>query len=601
MGTINTTDEYKFTINLVQNGKILGDANKSFEPGVTYYIEYSLDYTGTADSIGDYSTTISNHGHWHTDGDLPNHDDDHTTDETPKSPEWKEPTKINPDVTYGNTTAGIPETSLEHNGTTWYADNYQVSGDDNGDFVITYQTQFSQPRDLTSVVLTDTTDIPSESGNYSEFVFPMTLTVTTDAGVATTYSLTDFDGFLTNYTSNNEGKLAFQFDLNNYLKNQTGSEEEYVLPKNYTVTIDYSVKLKSAMEDAVTRFDIWTNKAHYLFNGLKEAEATVETTIKKRLDIQKDVLDSENISADGGTADPGETMTYVIQLGEVGDTQLLENYTLTDTMTNYFVQKYDTDSFKVYSDAARTTQILQENTPTFTTSGSYTTGFSFTVPAGTDLPVYLVYTVTNITQTDADHNNEDNDPSNNVYGTMTEKNTVTTPDGKTDTTIYTVTYDSGYSIEKDFKRWDADKNIITWSAKVKAVSGIFPAGYKVTETAFKYSNTAPTGDNNTWSETDVANATGDLTLDMSKVTVRNGNNNLVKGTDYRVDGGTIVLLKDITASELTINGIRTSIPGYDPDTVTDTLYFYNDVTFLTDTDSVLGEDEICRLYIRPSK
>ena len=563
-GWLSVTDT-GFVVQVVKDGKLQN--GNDFVEGTTYSVEYSLDFAETANSEGDYSgVVIRNTGHWHTEGDLPPHDDEHETPDEPESPPWKPIDKAVTDVKYTNSDAGLDsETSLDHTegSDTWWSDQYTKGDDsdhsDNGTFYINYEATMSQPRNLTGLELTDVTNIPG--GTHSEIRNDGTTKLTiydASGNIATWGQLLGNDNAsqavfdeITISSGVTDGNLSYYFDVIDYLKGAMGASR-VVIPKDFTTKLEFQIALLSNMDDegyprVNTDPDKWHNKITAKFNGTHEEDDEVDTLIKTRLSVNK-VFSSvegstETQQENGVRLDPGSRVKYTITVGNDGDVIPEGGYKITDTMTNVFVQNFDTAA-GIQAEDKNGNSV--EGTVSYHNynigSVSYVDGFEYTIPAGTNCPVTITYYVDNTTQEQADVMNEDDNSQNDLFGEQTENNTVRSPEEKEVTTEYLVNYTTGHHVDKQLSRWDSANGIVFWSVQVTANDSqnpSFKAGYKVKEDIYKYTQTAPAGE--TWTESEI-NAAEDMELDLSGIIVMNGGNRLTLDSDYEIQGNSIVLL-----------------------------------------------------------
>lgn len=637
-----------FDLDLVIGGKLPN--SDDFEPGVTYFVRYQLDFGSLVGEDGEFDKThIVNKGHWHTEGNLPDHDDDHPTDEEPKYPEWQPIQKGVASVKYTNnhTAPALVEVPLDKGeGDVWWTDAYTVAKDNDGidhpgTFYIDYVVTMKEPRDVTSLVLTDQTNIPG--GVYSTFRedsddYKTKLTILDADGNIATYEQLGVASSPTqavftnnvrgNFNITNTGnKLGFTLDVISYLKSQLGNPASLTIPKNFTVKLEFEAVLYSNMDSVteylrVNRDTPWHNHVVATFNGTHDEPADADTTIKTRKSMTKTAVAAEDIgsvaagqSVDGknlGTDGQGKRVKYTITVGKAGDT-FEKPYKVTDTLTNVFVQKLDlTTGISVsYTDSegvARSVTYMESNNDNFYPTNyndngqSIPDGFVYTIPEGVKGPVTIVYYVTNIDQSEADTLNSDSASYNDVWGVQVEQNTVKNDEDKEITTTYEVEYTSDHDLTKNFQKWDKATSTATWKVEVTAENtNLFPKGYKITEDAFVYTSRSDAAQwtSDQWKywvnhEKEYHDGTiQNMTLDLSKIIVQSvwyDTDVLSAGVDYQVVDNSIVFLRDISTAKIRVTGIRTTIPGYNEES-TEKYYYYNDASIRTDHDSLLDEDD----------
>lgn len=615
-GWLSVTDT-GFVVQVVKDGKLQNGSD--FVEGTTYSVEYSLDFAGTANEEGDFDgVVIRNRGHWHTEGDLPPHDDYPETPDEPQSPPWEPIDKAVTNVKYTNSHAGLaPETPLDHTegSDTWWTDQYtkgdEANPDDNGTFYINYEVTMSQPRDLTGLELADVTNIPYGNGNFSairnDATMPNKLTIyDADGNIATWGQLLGnddthqavFDNFDI-VSGSYGGNLSYNFLVIEYLKSAMGATK-VTIPKDFTTKLEFQIALWSNMDDegyprVNTDPNKWHNKITAKFNGKHEETDEVDTLIKTRLALDKvfyEVGDTDTLKENGARLEPGSRVKYEITVGHDGDIIPEGGYKITDTMTNVYVQNFDTEAGITVTDKNGGTVEGTLSTHTMDVADRhYVDGFEYTIPAGTVCPVTIVYYVDNTTQEEANTMNEDSNSMNDLFGEQTVNNTVRSPEEKEVTTEYLVNYTTGHTVDKQLSRWDGTSGTAYWTVQVTAnpsQNPAFKAGYKVKEDLYKYTQTAPAGA--TWTQAEI-NSASSMELDLSSVIVMNNGTRLTLGSDYKIEGDSIVLLKEQNAGNLLkITNIRTRIPGWQ-EGVTPKTYYYNDASYRTPTDSLLDEDD----------
>lgn len=632
----HTVTDTGFVLNIVHkegegdNAKGVLINGSDFVPGVTYEVQYSLDFSELADENGDFGgISIRNTGHWHTTGTLPDHDDDHPHEDEPKSPDWKNPTKSVTDVEYSRSEEPTVERGSIDKGSndTWFVDNYSTEGGTNGTFYITYSIDITEPRQLSSFVIHDTTNIPFTGSDLSgSAVTPLAVLTITDANgnpvtwgsLLGTANDTVVEGLndIALTKVNKDGNLGFDWDVISYLNGKKPAESGTItIPKNYKFNLTFTAALESELETATySRLNtLLKNTIYATVNNHDTETDDADVTIKTRKALTKtveEVVDESTLNNINGEdlgliEDQEKTVKYTIVVGSSGD-EFTEDYTITDTMTNWWVQQLDRSRGVVGTDGdggVIEAQPVYSEDSNIVADPRAITGFTYTIPGTTENPikgpVTLVYYVHIATQTEADALNETYrtnyhwNQMGGIYGQMTETNTAKSPEDKEVTTIYDVEYTAGHDLSKSFTKWDNDRGIAYWKVEVNSVTGIYPAGYKITEDNFKYMSTEPSGENQTWTAEDVANASS-MTLDLSSAIVMFGTTKLNAGVDYEIRGNNIVLLKaqqdQDKRATLKVSNIKTTIPGWGG-TVTGTQYYYNQATWRSGNDTPLDTDD----------